>query len=185
MRRAFDLAASVHEGQRRNDGDPYVAHPIEVSRLLADLDADEVTVAAALLHDGVEDSELTVDEVDERFGAEVAAVVAALTEDERIDDWVERKHALRAQVEAGGSRAASIYAADKLSNLREMRRIYAVRGESAINLHKAPSLDLRIQAWRDDLDMVVRVIPGFALAEELRSELSRLELERSRRANPG
>ena len=79
-----------------------------------------------------------------------------MTEDERIDDWVERKDGLRAQVERAGPRAASIYAADKLSNLRELRRVYAVRGESAVDLHKAPSLDLRIEAWRDDLSMIVR-----------------------------
>ena len=109
-----------------------------------------------------------------------ADVVAALTEDERIDDWVERKDALRAQVERAGPRAVSIYAADKLSNLRELRRVYAVRGESAIDLHKAPSLDLRVEAWRDDLAMIVRVSPDLALAGELRTELSRLELERAR-----
>jgi (p)ppGpp synthase/HD superfamily hydrolase len=172
----------VHEGQHRTDGEPYVAHPVEVSELTSRAGADDVTVAAALLHDGVEDSELTVAEVRERFGDEIANVVAALTEDERIDDWVERKNALRDQVEAGGARAAAIYAADKLSNLRELRRVYAVRGESAIDLHKAPTLDLRIAAWRDDIDMVGRVVPDLAFAEDLRAELSLLEQERSRRA---
>lgn len=107
--------------------------------------------------------------------------MAALTEDERIDDWVERKDALRAQVERAGGRAVAIYAADKLSNLREMRRIYAVRGEGAIDLHKAPTLDLRLAAWRDDLAMVARSAPELALAGELQVELGRLEFERSRR----
>jgi HD domain len=141
-----------------------------------------VTVAAALLHDSVEDSELTVTEVAERFGPEVADVVAALTEDERIDDWVERKDALRRQVEAAGPRAVSIFAADKLSNVRELRRVYAVRGESAIDLHKAPSLDLRVAAWRDDLAMIQAAVPNLALAAELRIELQRLEHERARRS---
>lgn len=153
---------------------------MEVSRLLSNLGADDVTVTAALLHDGVEDSELTVAEVSERFGPEVAEVVEALTEDERIDDWVERKDGLRAQVERSGTRAAAIYAADKLSNLRELRRVYAVRGEGAINLHKAPTLDLRIAAWRDDLEMIDRVVPELPFAADLRAELSRLELERRR-----
>ncbi len=108
-------------------------------------------------------------------------MVAALTEDERIDDWVERKDALRAQVERLGARAAAIYAADKLSNLRELRRVYAIRGETAINLHKAPTLDLRIAAWRDDLEMIGRVVPDLPLVEDLRTELQRLELERARR----
>jgi len=182
VRRAHDLAALVHEGQRRTDGDAYVAHPVEVSQLLAAVGADDTTITAALLHDGVEDSELTVDEVGQGFGDEVAEIVAALTEDERIDDWVERKHALRAQVEAAGARAAAIYAADKLSNLRELRRVYAIRGESAIDLHKAPSLDLRIAAWRDDLEMIARVAPELAFNSDLRNELARLEFERTRRS---
>ncbi len=152
-----------------------------MSELLAD--ADDVTLAAALLHDGVEDSELTVAEVRERFGPEVANVVAALTEDERIDDWVERKNALRAQVGAAGARAVAIYTADKLSNLRELRRVYALRGEVAIDLHKAPTLDLRIAAWRNDLEMIERVVPDLALAADLRTELHRLEDARARRAS--
>jgi GTP pyrophosphokinase len=182
VRRAFDLAALVHRGQRRTDGDPYVAHPVEVSRLLSEIGADEATIAAGLLHDGVEDSELTVAEVDRRFGGAVAAIVAALTEDEDIDDWVERKDALRAQVERAGARAVSVYAADKLSNLRELRRVYAVHGESAIDLHKAPSLDLRVQAWRDDLAMIARAVPDLLLARDIEIELERLERERRRSA---
>jgi (p)ppGpp synthase/HD superfamily hydrolase len=182
VRRAFDLAALMHRGQLRTDGDPYVAHPVEVSRLLSDIGADEATVAAGLLHDGVEDSELTIDEVDRRFGDQVAAIVAALTEDENIDDWVVRKDALRAQVERAGKRAVSVFAADKLSNLRELRRVYAVRGESAIDLHKAPSLDLRVQAWRDDLAMIAVAIPDIPLAHDIELELERLERERQRRA---
>jgi (p)ppGpp synthase/HD superfamily hydrolase len=176
----------VHSGQLRTDGAPYLAHPVEVSKLLADAGADEVTLAAGLLHDGVENSELTVGEVVKRFGEEVGEVVAALTEDERIDDWVERKNGLRAQVEGAGARAVAIFAADKLSNVREMRRIYAVRGERAIDLHKAPTLDLRLAAWHDDLAMVVRSAPQLALAGELRTELGRLDFERSRRSpSPG
>jgi hypothetical protein len=130
----------------------------------------------------VEDSELTVDEVNREFGEEVATIVAALTEDETIDNWVKRKDALRAQVEQAGERAISVYAADKLSNLRELRRVYAVRGESAIDLHKAPSLDLRVQAWRDDLAMISHAAPSLGLARDIDVELERLERERRRRA---
>jgi (p)ppGpp synthase/HD superfamily hydrolase len=182
VRRAFDLAAVVHRGQVRTDGDPYVAHPVEVSRILSEMGADESTVAAGLLHDGVEDSELTVEEVSRHFGDEIAAIVAALTEDEGISDWVTRKDALRAQVERAGERAIAVYAADKLSNLRELRRVYAIRGESAIDLHKAPSLDLRVQAWQDDLAMINRAAPHLPLAGDIDLELERLERERRRRA---
>jgi (p)ppGpp synthase/HD superfamily hydrolase len=173
------MAAAAHRGQTRHDGTPYLAHPLRVCELLAETGATEPTLAAALLHDGVEDSELTVGEVVERFGAEVGELVAALTEDASIEDWVARKNALRAQVAEAGERAATIYAADKLANLGELRTLYAERGESAIDLHKAPTLDLRIDAWRRDVAMVEQIAPGLALADGLRAALVALEAERA------
>jgi (p)ppGpp synthase/HD superfamily hydrolase len=176
---ALTVAAAAHRGQTRNDGSPYLAHPLRVCELLAGAGASEETLAAALLHDGVEDSELTVGEVVERFGLEIGELVAALTEDDSIDDWVERKDALRAQVAEAGERAASIYAADKLANLAEMRALYAERGERVVDLHRAPTLDLRVRAWREDLATIDRVAPGLALADALREGLATFEAERA------
>ena len=113
----------------------------------------------------------------ERFGVEVGELVAALTEDERIDDWVARKDVLRAQVADAGASAATIYAADKLANLREMRTAYAAHGERAIDLHKAPTLDLRVAAWRADLELVRRLADG-PLARQLSAELEAFERRR-------
>lgn len=180
---ALATAAGAHRGQTRHDGSPYLAHPLRVCELLAEAGAGEVTLAAALLHDGVEDSELTVGEVVDRFGVAIGELVAALTEDDSIDGWVERKDALRAQVAAAGAPAAEIFAADKLANLAEMRALYAERGELAIDLHKAPTLDLRIEAWRRDLSMIDRVAPGLTLAEALRSGLDAFATERRRAAS--
>jgi (p)ppGpp synthase/HD superfamily hydrolase len=176
---ALAVAAEAHRGQTRHDGSPYLAHPLRVCELLAEAGADETTLAAALLHDGVEDSELTVGAVVERFGIEIGELVGALTEDERIGSWSERKDALRAQVAEAGERAAAIYAADKLANVAEMRALYGRLGEDAIDLHKAPSLDLRIRAWREDLEMVDRVAPGLSLADGLRAGLGAFEAERT------
>jgi hypothetical protein len=85
---------------------------------------------------------------------------------------------LRGQVARAGEAAAAIYTADKLTNLEEMRRIYASLGEGAIDLHKAPTLDLRVAAWERDLDMVRRVAPRLALVEQLREELDAFASER-------
>ncbi len=179
---ALAVAAEAHRDQRRRDGTPYLAHPLRVCELLALAGADEQTLAAALLHDAVEDSALTIGEVVARFGLRVGELVAALTEDERIDEWVARKDALRAEVAEAGPDAAAIYAADKLANLREMRDLYAVHGEAAIDLHKAPTLDLRVAAWRADLEMVVGVTPQLALVGTLEDELSVFEAERAQAA---
>jgi guanosine-3',5'-bis(diphosphate) 3'-pyrophosphohydrolase len=179
---ALSVAAAAHRGQTRRDGSSYLAHPLRVCELLAGAGASEATLAAALLHDGVEDSELTVGEVVERFGVEIGELVAALTEDDSIESWVERKDALRGQVAAAGQAAAAIYAADKLANIGEMRELYAERGEAAIELHKAPSLDLRVVAWREDLKMIDRVAPGLALADGLRDGIDTFEDERARKS---
>jgi (p)ppGpp synthase/HD superfamily hydrolase len=178
---ALAVAARAHRGQTRNDGSPYLSHPLRVCELLAAGGADEPTLAAALLHDAVEDSALTVGDVVQRFGVEVGELVAALTEDGSIDGWAERKDALRSQVAEAGDPAAAIYAADKLANLQEMRALYTARGEAAIDLHKAPTLELRVRAWRSDLAMVARVAPRTALIEPLRRELDAFETERAAR----
>lgn len=176
--RALATAGRAHRGQRRPDGSPYLAHPLEVCELLAHAGADEATLAAALLHDAVEDSELTVGAVVEGFGVEVGELVAALTEDTAIEGWAARKDALRAQVAEAGPRAAAVYTADKLANLRSMRRLYAEHGEGAIDLHKAPTLDLRVEAWEEDARMVARVAPDLALLAALRAELETFRGER-------
>lgn len=123
-----------------------------------------------------------VGDVVESFGVEVGELVAALTEDAGIEDWVERKVALRRQVGAAGEGAVAIYVADKLANLRDMRRLYARLGEDAIDLHKAPTLDLRIAAWREDAAMARRLSPQAPLVAALRRELLAFERERSGRA---
>ena len=71
-------------GQSRNSGEPYVSHPLAVARIVADLGLDDVTVAAALLHDAVEDTGITLDDIERDFGADVAAIVDGVTKLERI-----------------------------------------------------------------------------------------------------
>ncbi|MCB0995416.1 MAG: bifunctional (p)ppGpp synthetase/guanosine-3',5'-bis(diphosphate) 3'-pyrophosphohydrolase [Acidimicrobiales bacterium] len=81
---AYELAKSSHDGQLRKSGEPYVAHPLAVAQIVAGLGLDDVTVAAALLHDAVEDTSCTLEQLEERFGAEVAAIVDGVTKLDRI-----------------------------------------------------------------------------------------------------
>lgn len=76
---AFNFAYKLHEGQRRKSGEPYIAHPIAVAGLLRDLGGDKAMVAAGFLHDVVEDTEVTVEEIEERFGTEVRQLVEGVT----------------------------------------------------------------------------------------------------------
>ena len=79
LERAFDLAVEAHEGQLRATGEPYVTHPIASAQILAELGIDTVAIQAALLHDVPEDTEYSLTDVEERFGAEVAQLVDGVT----------------------------------------------------------------------------------------------------------
>jgi (p)ppGpp synthase/HD superfamily hydrolase len=182
---AYFVARTAHEGHTRGGGGrPYLDHPVQVAELLRSDAAPEPTIVAGLLHDTVEDSGLTVGDVVESFGLEVGELVGALTEDPSINDWEERKRALREEVSKAGDQAAAIYAADKLANLHDWRAVYSEVGEDAVNYFKAPTLDARIRAWRDDLAMVKAVAPGAKLAGELRQELRGFEAERDTSSVP-
>ncbi len=85
VRRAFDIAAERHRDQFRTSGDPYVTHLLEVAHILADMKLDATTLAAALLHDAIEDTEYPVSRLEERFGAEVALLVEGVTKIGRLN----------------------------------------------------------------------------------------------------
>src|SRR5437867_3509449 len=79
IRRAYDFSAKVHEGQKRLSGEPYLVHPMAVAGVIADLKLDVPSVVGGLLHDTVEDTLTTLDQVKTIFGAEVAALVDGVT----------------------------------------------------------------------------------------------------------
>jgi len=85
VRRAFDIAAERHRDQFRSSGDPYITHLLEVAHILADLKLDATTLAAALLHDAIEDTEYPVSRLEERFGSEVAHLVEGVTKISRLN----------------------------------------------------------------------------------------------------
>ncbi len=84
LERAFLFASEAHEGQQRRSGEPFIAHPVGVARVLADLRLDDATLAAALLHDVVEDTEVTIEEVRAEFGEEITRLVEGVTKLTRI-----------------------------------------------------------------------------------------------------
>ncbi len=82
--RAYQMAARAHASQRRKSGEPYIVHPLAVARIVADLGLDEVAIAAALLHDAVEDTRIELEDIRRAFGHEVAAIVDGVTKLDRI-----------------------------------------------------------------------------------------------------
>ena len=84
IRRAYVVAAGAHAGQRRRTGDPYIAHPVAVAQILAAYGLDTATLAAALLHDVVEDTDISLEDLERDFGEEVALLVDGVTKLDRI-----------------------------------------------------------------------------------------------------
>jgi (p)ppGpp synthase/HD superfamily hydrolase len=177
---AFELAQTAHAGQIRNGsgGRPYIEHPLTVAEQLAGLDCADAVLAAALLHDVVEESEIGVGQIRGRFGEEVADLVAALTDAEEIESYVRRKEVHRAAVEAAGREALIIYAADKLANIRALRPVYAEQGEAVGADLKAP-LDVKVEVWEADVEMLRSAYPELPFLRELEMELSRLRADRA------
>jgi guanosine-3',5'-bis(diphosphate) 3'-pyrophosphohydrolase len=123
--RALSFAARKHRHQRRKDREasPYINHPIDVADILVNEARvrDVITVVAAVLHDTVEDTDTRPEELVEAFGAEVAAVVAEVTDDKSLPK-AERKRLQEEHAPHASARAQQVKLADKIANLRDIAR---------------------------------------------------------------
>ncbi|WP_330348107.1 RelA/SpoT family protein [Streptomyces sp. NBC_00582] len=123
LRRAYVLAESSHRGQMRKSGEPYITHPLAVTLILAELGAETTTLTASLLHDTVEDTDVTLDQVREQFGEEVRYLVDGVTKLEKVDYGAAAEpETFRKMLVATGSdvRVMSIKLADRLHNMRTL-----------------------------------------------------------------
>lgn len=185
VRTALTMAREAHAGQVRNasGGRPYIDHPVAVAESLSEHISGDEVLAAALLHDVVEDSRLTVEDVRERCGDRVAEIVAALTDDATVEPYSLRKSEHRDRVEAAGQDALAIYAADKLTNVRMLRAAHREEGEEAVERELKVPLDEKIAIWEQDLEMLraeASESPAIrALASTLEDQLRALAEERA------
>lgn len=126
IEKAFNFANKFHEGQIRKSGEPYIIHPLSVAEILLDLGLDEITLTAALLHDIVEDTDVSLDEIKKIFGEEVASLVDGVTKLSRIeyiskeDRQVENYRKMFLAM-ANDIRVVIIKLADRLHNMRTLK----------------------------------------------------------------
>lgn len=127
---------------------------------------------AAILHDTVEDAGVPLEEIEEHFGDEAAHLVAAMTEDRGIADFAARKAALRRQIAEAGPDATAVYAADKVTKVRELRSRLIADPEL---LDSRPREGERLEHYRHSLEMLEAVTPSHPLVRQLRFELEALD----------
>ena len=111
---AAAYAERVHAGQVRGDGTHFILHPLEVASLLHQSGAPDHVVAAGVLHDVLEKTHAIARELEQRFGPAITGLVLAVTDDEQIEEYSDRKAALRRQVATAGEETLAIFAADQV-----------------------------------------------------------------------
>ncbi len=142
--RAVIFATEHHAGQtRKGKTAPYIMHPLETMLILKTMDADEELLAAGVLHDTVEDTDATAEDLLEAFGPEVARLVAAHSED-KTKTWKERKTHAVEELRTAEKRVRMLVMADKVSNLRELYRDYTELGDRVFERFNAP---VELQGW--------------------------------------
>ena len=141
--RAIVFAVRAHAGtERRGKGFPYIVHPLEAMEIVATMTPDQELLAAAALHDTVEDTDVTIAQIQTEFGDRVAELVAMESDEphqsrDSIENWRARKQTAIDRL-ARASRDANIVAlGDKLSNMRAIARDYAEQGDNLWNLFHA------------------------------------------------
>jgi len=132
IQRAYVFSAQAHDGVVRRSGEPYISHPMNVANLLADMQLDEATVAAGLLHDTVEDTDTTVDEIEELFGSDVADIVDGVTKISQMDfesKAVQQAENIRKLILAMAEdiRVLMVKLADRLHNMRTLEFMKPVK----------------------------------------------------------
>lgn len=141
--RAIIFAVKAHAGtERRGKGFPYIVHPLEAMEIVATITPDQELLAAAALHDVVEDTDVSVDEIRAEFGDRIAALVAAESDtfEEGVseeDSWHSRKRAAIERLASASHDAKIVALGDKLSNMRAIARDWAVQGDSFWNIFHA------------------------------------------------
>lgn len=174
IRGALSVARRAHAGQQRETGNGEIAfihHPLEVAeRVAVDEEHPNEALAAALLHDTVEHAGLDPAMLRRRFGDTVGEIVEAMTEDQEIEDFEERKEEHRERVAAASPEARAVFAADKTANVATLREAY-IDFEENVDEGLPVSLDSKITAWEYDLEMLFDHSPGVLLVDRLADEL--------------
>lgn len=150
--KAIVFATRAHQGtERRGKGFPYIVHPLEAMAIVATITNDPELLAAAVLHDTVEDTDVTLDELRQEFGEHIASLVADETDVKHTPDgkkltWKERKQRDMDNLRAASREVKIVAIGDKLSNMRAIARDYRQKGDALWQIFRVK--DKATHAWR-------------------------------------
>ena len=149
---AIVFATKAHDGMRRKKSEaPYILHPMEAAVIVGTMTNDQHLIAAAALHDVVEDAEIAMEEIEEKFGTRVRELVSAETEDKRADlppseTWrIRKEESLEVLKNAEDLDILMVWLGDKLANMRSIYRDFKVEGEAM--WQRFNQKDVSQQAW--------------------------------------
>ena len=149
---AIAFAVKAHDGMRRKKSNvPYILHPMEAAVIVGTMTDDQNLIAAAALHDVVEDAGITIEEIEERFGKRVRELVESETEDKRADlppteTWrIRKEESLAVLKNTNDVSVLMVWLGDKLANMRSIYRDFKVEGEAM--WQRFNQKDVREQAW--------------------------------------
>jgi len=180
VEKALAFATKLHEGQFRKPEEqkiPYITHPKAVAEIVAKYTDDEDVIAAAILHDTIEDCDYTMDEMRREFGERVSQIVADVSEDvelKRLDgtkaSWLERKQKYLNHLAGASAEAMLVSAADKTHNLRSMIEAYKLVGEKLWGYFNSPP-DRKLWFYEEVLRIVKEKYPD-GIEKELEKALA-------------
>ena len=161
LNRAYVYAMRAHGAQKRASGDPYFSHPLEVAAILTDLKLDDATIAAAVLHDTIEDTGSTREEIDQTFGAEIGGLVEGLTKLKRLDlvskraEQAENFRKLLLAI-ADDVRVLLVKLADRLHNMRTLHFVGSDKrariAQETLDIYAPLAGRMGIQNMRDEME---------------------------------
>ena len=161
---AIIFAVKAHDGMRRKNGkDPYILHPMEAAVIVGTMTSDQELIAAAALHDVVEDTNITIDEIEAKFGKRIRELVQSETEDKREDlppeeTWrIRKEESLAVLKNTDDTGVLMVWLGDKLANMRAIYRDFKIEGVAM--WQRFNQKDVNEQAWyyRSIADLTTRL----------------------------
>ena len=172
IHKAIVFAEKAHRKQKRKGSKaPYIIHPLSVALILARLGSDEDVIVSSLLHDTVEDCGVSLEEVRELFGENVALLVDEVTE--KGKGWVERKESIIERMKNMSKDALLVKSADMLHNMSDLLLDIEEVGEKAFNKFAVPKEE-KLRHCETVLREIERVWPENPLLEELKKKINHL-----------